>query len=91
MSEAIRSISLLVNNLPNVVIGAGTVLNANQVICTGIREDFALAVELQVDEVHAVGGKLIVSPNMDEEVIRRTKDTGCHRSRRTMLIMNETI
>jgi 2-dehydro-3-deoxyphosphogalactonate aldolase len=41
------------------LIGAGTVLNVDQ-----------------VDAVQAVGGKLIVSPNCDPEVIARSKELG---------------
>ncbi|CAE6920635.1 dgoA [Symbiodinium sp. CCMP2592] len=57
--QALQSIALLVQHLPNAIVGAGTVLSAKE-----------------VDEVHAVGGKLIVSPNMDPVVIRRTKELG---------------
>ncbi|CAE7758473.1 dgoA [Symbiodinium sp. CCMP2456] len=57
--QALQSIALLVQHLPNAIVGAGTVLSAKE-----------------VDEVHAVGGKLIVSPNTDPIVIRRTKELG---------------
>ncbi|CAE7774699.1 dgoA [Symbiodinium necroappetens] len=57
--QALQSIALLVQHLPNAIVGAGTVLSAKE-----------------VDEVHGVGGKLIVSPNMDPIVIRRTKELG---------------
>ncbi len=42
-----------------VVLGAGTVLTADE-----------------VDRVQAVGGQAIISPNMREDVIRRTKELG---------------
>lgn len=43
----------------SIVLGAGTVLTAND-----------------VDRVQAVGGQAIISPNMREDVIRRTKELG---------------
>jgi 2-dehydro-3-deoxyphosphogalactonate aldolase len=58
--EPFRSIEILAKAMPqNVLIGAGTVLDPDQV--NGIRD---------------VGGKLIVMPHADLEVIRRAKDLG---------------
>jgi 2-dehydro-3-deoxyphosphogalactonate aldolase len=48
----LESIEVLVESLPNVLIGAGTVLTVQQ-----------------VRDVHAVGGRLIVSPNFNAEVV----------------------
>jgi 2-dehydro-3-deoxyphosphogalactonate aldolase len=56
--EPFRSIEILAKTMPrNVLIGAGTVLDPEQV--NGIRD---------------VGGRLIVMPHADLDVIRRTKE-----------------
>ncbi|MCD6070327.1 MAG: 2-dehydro-3-deoxy-6-phosphogalactonate aldolase [Microvirga sp.] len=56
--EPFRSIEILARTMPrNVLVGAGTVLNPEQV--NGIRD---------------VGGKLIVMPHADLDVIRRAKE-----------------
>lgn len=55
--NAIESISLLVKNLPpNCLVGAGTVMN-----------------EQQLDQVHQVGGRLIVMPHADVKLIKAAK------------------
>lgn len=51
--QPLASIATLAAQLPNALVGAGTVLTA-----------------AQVEEVHAAGGQLIVSPNADGDVIR---------------------
>jgi 2-dehydro-3-deoxyphosphogalactonate aldolase len=56
--EPFRSIEILAKTMPNnVLVGAGTVLNIEQ-----------------VDGIRDVGGKLIVMPHADLEVIRRAKE-----------------
>jgi len=58
--SALESVRLLAENVPDgVVVGAGTVLTAEDVL-----------------RVAEVGGKLIVSPNADEEVIKAAKAAG---------------
>ncbi len=58
--EPFRSIEILAKTMPeNVLVGAGTVLDPDQV--NGIRD---------------VGGRLIVMPHGDVEVIRRAKEHG---------------
>lgn len=58
--DPLTSIAKLVARLgERAVVGAGTVLNVNQ-----------------VDEVAATGARLIVSPNMNPDVIRMTKAKG---------------
>jgi 2-dehydro-3-deoxyphosphogalactonate aldolase len=58
--EPFRSIEILAKTMPeNVLVGAGTVLEPDQV--NGIRD---------------VGGRLIVMPHGDVEVIRRAKEQG---------------
>ncbi len=58
--EPFRSIEILAKSLPkNVLVGAGTVLNPDDV--NGVRD---------------VGGRLIVMPHSDHEVIRRAKELG---------------
>lgn len=58
--EPLDSIARLVRALPpEVLVGAGTVLDAGS-----------------VDAVHGVGGRLIVSPNMDQAVIGRAASLG---------------
>lgn len=58
--EPLATIAALVGALPpNVLVGAGTVLDAQA-----------------VGTVHAVGGRLIVSPNTDAAVIGRTVSLG---------------
>ncbi|WP_230532781.1 2-dehydro-3-deoxy-6-phosphogalactonate aldolase [Microvirga roseola] len=56
--EPFRSIEILAKSLPkNVLVGAGTVLDPDN-----------------VNGIHDVGGRLIVMPHADTEVIRRAKD-----------------
>jgi 2-dehydro-3-deoxyphosphogalactonate aldolase len=56
--EPFRSIEILAKTMPdNVLVGAGTVLDPDQ-----------------VNGVHDVGGKLIVMPHADLDVIRRAKE-----------------
>ncbi|QRM31538.1 2-dehydro-3-deoxy-6-phosphogalactonate aldolase [Microvirga sp. VF16] len=56
--EPFRSIEILAKTMPeNVLVGAGTVLDPDQ-----------------VNGVHDVGGKLIVMPHADVDVIRRAKE-----------------
>ena len=50
--EPLKSIAALAQQFPQVLIGAGTVLNAQQ-----------------VQDVHAAGGRLIVSPNFNPAVV----------------------
>lgn len=50
--EPLRSITVLTSQFPQVLIGAGTVLNTEQ-----------------VKDVHAAGGRLIVSPNFNPAVV----------------------
>lgn len=50
--EALKSIAALAQQFPQALIGAGTVLNAQQ-----------------VQDVHAAGGRLIVSPNFNPAVV----------------------
>ncbi len=58
--EPFRSIEILAKELPkNVLVGAGTVLDPEQ-----------------VNGVHDVGGRLIVMPHADLDVIRRAKQQG---------------
>ena len=58
--EPFRSIEILAKELPkNVLVGAGTVLDPEQ-----------------INGVHDVGGKLIVMPHADLDVIRRSKQQG---------------
>lgn len=45
----------------DLIIGAGTVLNCEQ-----------------VDQIHAIGGKVIISPNVNTDVIRRAKAQGLY-------------
>jgi 2-dehydro-3-deoxyphosphogalactonate aldolase len=51
--QPLESIARLAHQHPQALVGAGTVLNAQQ-----------------VREVHAAGGRLIVSPNFNAEVVR---------------------
>lgn len=51
--QPLESIARLAHQHPQALVGAGTVLNAQQ-----------------VREVHAAGGRLIVSPNVNADVIR---------------------
>ncbi|WP_426433881.1 2-dehydro-3-deoxy-6-phosphogalactonate aldolase [Bradyrhizobium genosp. P] len=56
--EPFRSIELAVKRAPaDVLIGAGTVLTADQ-----------------VDRLHDVGGRLMVSPNVDADVLARARE-----------------
>jgi 2-dehydro-3-deoxyphosphogalactonate aldolase len=56
--EPFRSIEILARTMPkNVLVGAGTVLEPDQ-----------------VNGIHDVGGRLIVMPHADLEVIRRAKE-----------------
>jgi 2-dehydro-3-deoxyphosphogalactonate aldolase len=58
--DPFRSIEILARTMPgNVLVGAGTVLDPEQ-----------------VNGIHDVGGKLIVMPHADVEVIRRAKEQG---------------
>lgn len=57
--SALKCIDRAVTAFPDLLIGAGTVLTAQD-----------------VDDVAACGGKFIISPNTDGEVIRRTKEKG---------------
>ena len=50
--EPLRSITVLTSQFPQVLIGAGTVMNTEQ-----------------VKDVHAAGGRLIVSPNFNPAVV----------------------
>lgn len=53
------SIAALVKLLPGALVGAGTVLDIEQ-----------------VDRLHAAGGRLLVSPNIDADVMRRAGALG---------------
>lgn len=55
--DPLHSIELLAARLPDCLIGAGTVLSAEQ-----------------VRDVQSAGGRLIVSPNCDADVIRTTRE-----------------
>lgn len=57
--EPLTSIASLAEALPDLLIGAGTVLNP-----------------AQVRDVHAAGGKLIVSPNFNADVVREAARLG---------------
>jgi 2-dehydro-3-deoxyphosphogalactonate aldolase len=57
--EPFRSIDTLAGLLPKGLIGAGTVLTAEQ-----------------VDRLHSVGGRLLVSPNIDADVMERAAKHG---------------
>ena len=57
--DPFRSIEALAGLLPNGLIGAGTVLKAEE-----------------VDRLHGVGGRLLVSPNIDAEVMKRAARCG---------------
>jgi len=58
--EPFRSIEILAKTLPkNVLVGAGTVLNPDD-----------------VSGIHDMGGRLIVMPHADLEVIRRARELG---------------
>jgi len=58
--EPFRSIEILAKTMPqNVLIGAGTVLDPQQ-----------------VNGIHDVGGRLVVMPHADLDVIRRAKEQG---------------
>jgi 2-dehydro-3-deoxyphosphogalactonate aldolase len=60
--EPFRSIEILAKSLPkNVLVGAGTVLDPND-----------------VNGIHDVGGKLIVMPHADLDVVRRAKELGLY-------------
>lgn len=54
--DPLRSIGLLAEQHPGVIVGAGTVLSA-----------------AQVRDVHAAGGRLIVAPNYNEDVVREAQ------------------
>ncbi|MEJ6022391.1 2-dehydro-3-deoxy-6-phosphogalactonate aldolase [Ramlibacter sp. PS4R-6] len=55
----LQSIAALAKAFPHLVIGAGTVLDAQQ-----------------VREVHRAGGRLVVAPNFNAEVVRAAVDLG---------------
>lgn len=57
--EPLKSIAALAQQFPQVLIGAGTVLNAHQ-----------------VKDVHAAGGRLIVSPNFNPAVVAQALALG---------------
>ena len=57
--QPLRSIEVLAAAHPNVLVGAGTVLTAQQ-----------------VGEVHAAGGRLVVSPNFDAGVVAAALESG---------------
>jgi 2-dehydro-3-deoxyphosphogalactonate aldolase len=57
--QPLRSIAALAKLLPDALVGAGTVLNPQQ-----------------VRDVHAAGGRLIVAPNFDVEVVREARGLG---------------
>ncbi len=58
--QPLRSIERLVQDCPQALVGAGTVLRV-----------------ADVREVHAAGGRLIVSPNFDAAVVKAAVDLGC--------------
>ncbi|HUR90555.1 MAG TPA: 2-dehydro-3-deoxy-6-phosphogalactonate aldolase [Ramlibacter sp.] len=57
--EPLKSIALLSRAFPQLLVGAGTVLHAEQ-----------------VHEVHKAGGRLIVAPNFNAEVVSAAVDLG---------------
>jgi 2-dehydro-3-deoxyphosphogalactonate aldolase len=57
--QPLQSIALLAKAFPHLLIGAGTVLHAEQ-----------------VHEVHKAGGRLIVAPNFNADVVRAAVDLG---------------
>lgn len=57
--QALISISVLTAAFPNLLVGAGTVLRAEQ-----------------AHEVHKAGGKLVVAPNFNPEVVRAATSLG---------------
>jgi 2-dehydro-3-deoxyphosphogalactonate aldolase len=57
--QPLVSISALTAAFPHLLIGAGTVLNVDQ-----------------VRDVHKAGGKLVVSPNFNADVVRAAADLG---------------
>jgi len=57
--QPLQSIAALHKAFPHLLVGAGTVMQPQQ-----------------VREVHQVGGRLIVSPHFDVEVVRAAKDLG---------------
>lgn len=57
--DPFRSIETLVRELPEALVGAGTVLSAGQ-----------------VDRLAGVGGRLLVSPNIDADVMARANHHG---------------
>jgi 2-dehydro-3-deoxyphosphogalactonate aldolase len=57
--QPLVSISALTARFPQLLIGAGTVLNTDQ-----------------VRDVHKAGGKLVVSPNFNADVVRAAVDLG---------------
>jgi len=57
--QPLQSIAMLAKAFPQLLIGAGTVLHAEQ-----------------VHEVHKAGGRLVVAPNFNAEVVRAAVDLG---------------
>jgi 2-dehydro-3-deoxyphosphogalactonate aldolase len=57
--QPLQSIAMIAKAFPQLLIGAGTVLHAEQ-----------------VHEVHKAGGRLIVAPNFNAEVVRAAVDLG---------------
>ncbi|MDB5883499.1 MAG: 2-keto-3-deoxy-phosphogalactonate aldolase [Ramlibacter sp.] len=57
--QPLQSIAALTKLLPDALVGAGTVLDAQQ-----------------VRDVHAAGGRLIVAPNFDADVVREARRLG---------------
>lgn len=57
--QPMQSIASLAQAFPQVLVGAGTVLHAEQ-----------------VQEVHRAGGRLVVSPNFDADVVHAAIDLG---------------
>lgn len=57
--QPLRSIAELARAFPHVLVGAGTVLQPEQVI-----------------EVHRAGGRLVVAPNFNADVVRAAVDLG---------------
>jgi 2-dehydro-3-deoxyphosphogalactonate aldolase len=57
--QPLQSIAALAKMLPHALVGAGTVLDAQQ-----------------VREVHAAGGRLIVAPNFEPEVVQEARRLG---------------
>jgi 2-dehydro-3-deoxyphosphogalactonate aldolase len=57
--DALDSIAALANAFPQLLIGAGTVLDSQEVF-----------------EVQQAGGRIIVSPNFNRDVVRATRDLG---------------